>query len=271
MADQIEPYQLTAQVKTAGEALTKKDKIYYKLELMEDDGRAFIWSCFDASGATAQAGKTYKFLVNRPPNTNGDHPSRNIVRVLGETDALPTTGDPAKTPTSPVQRSNGTGGSRGPSHDDQTRVSIERQTALKAAVEYCSQLGVSGISDITGDSAITIAENFYMWISGQAQPATQVARGAVPQTSGTSPEEVAAVRAVVAPDNLDAAGFAKLAGKVVGWSRAEVASYLGVSAAEWVAAKDGRTYNGAWKEAVEMYLFTKQNPMPVPSKETGVI
>ena len=81
-----EKFPLIAKVATKGEKEGQSGNLAV-LELEEADGGKFNWISFDPSAVKdVQVGKTYQFMVSRPPNKNGGRPYRNIESVIGPAD-----------------------------------------------------------------------------------------------------------------------------------------------------------------------------------------
>jgi hypothetical protein len=139
----------------------KNDKPY-RLYRLEVGGQWY--STFDEAAGNYRPGDEVSFIYEEKPNPNGQYPYRNITAFTESAT------DVSDEETEHIQR----GGLPDAPLRDATRVSIERQTSLKASVDlavaYISKTDDKGQPETPNYEFIILkAEQFYNWLSQTPQ------------------------------------------------------------------------------------------------------
>ena len=149
MADQQR--DITATIKSKAEKPSVNGP-FWSFELIEaGQERAYSWSLFDfESGKEVGVGETWMFRVSTKPNGKGGV-YRNVDGVLDKIDGAVATG--------------ASQGYAAPSEGDRGR-SIERQVALKAAVELAGYNITKG-TEVSSGNIINVAKGFARFLRSE--------------------------------------------------------------------------------------------------------
>ena len=148
---------MTALVKSKAEKQGGQTGTFWAFELVErGQTKPVIYSWFDAEAkavAEIEIGQTWDFRISTKPNPNRQGTFfRNIEGVLGKSEKQD----------APLSAA----AFEALAERDPIRVSIERQTALKAAVELAAS-HLHRDEGFTRGQVIETAKAFYSWIAGE--------------------------------------------------------------------------------------------------------